>query len=514
MEHYNKEQSGIRIQVPVCDKQTVVELSSDLSLPDYQPQIKRLLRVRANVSHPDQYVGAGTADFSGTVDYAILYSANDGALYCANESADYRFSIPVELTSDIDLNEGLVCDVNVIPDTATGRVVAPRRLSVKCRLRAHVKLWGIRHIEESIIGAEGTEQLQRLCGQTESARMFVGIGEPLQLGDEILFDAAETDLRVISAEGEVFLNEAEAGSGSVNCRGEVALKLLCCHESSSEPPVTLLRRIPFAQAVLTDGAEVNCICTADGYCSDIRITVEEGRLLCDVTVSLRTRAQRNETLSFTRDLYSTSATCDSRTETCLLPLALRCVNGNFSLNTTLPLEEVGIRSGMSIADISLTPTVTALEQDHGKYYLTGRCRAQVILTDAEDAVAQEFDLPFRYETDGGTEEVTDYDVTVRVISCRARLDGERIGVDAELAIGLCTRGETRVEVLTEARMGDTLVRSGAVCTVCYPSREDTLWSVAKRYCRAVDEIATANDLSGAPAADSPESLAGIKYLLV
>ena len=113
MDYDQKSRGALRVQVPICDRQTVTELSSDFSLPDYQPQIKRLLRVSATVSPPDHYVGSGRAELSGTVDYSILYSGNDGALYCATERADYQLSVPVEMGADIDLNEGVVCDAEL-----------------------------------------------------------------------------------------------------------------------------------------------------------------------------------------------------------------------------------------------------------------------------------------------------------------------------------------------------------------------------------------------------------------
>lgn len=513
MDNYTKDKNSVRIQETVCDKQIVTDLSSDFSLPDYQPEIKRLLHVRATVSPPDKYIGTGNAEFSGNIDYAILYAANDGALYCITEASEYRFSIPVEMSPDIEVNEGLTCDVDVIPDMTAGRAAAPRKLSVKCRLRAHVHILGIKCIEEAVEKSNMSD-VQRLCGEAVCARQFVGIGEPLQLGDEILPDTNASDLRVISADGQVFVTEAVAGSGSVNCRGEVCLKLLCTQDTAHEPPSVLLRRIPFTQAVAVDGTEVNCDACADGVCSDLHVTVEEGRILCEVTVRLRAKAQRNESISFTRDLYSTEADCETVYHTYTFPRALKMLNGNFSLNTTLPLEQAGIRPNMQIADIALQPTINGLEYEHGKYYLIGRCRAQAVLFDTEEICAQEFELPFRYEAEGTDETVKDYDATVTVLSCRARLDGERIGVDAELSVCLTARGESSFEMLTEAYFGEALARSNAVYTICYPSREDTLWSIAKRYHRPVSAIADTNNLAGAPAADSPESLNGIGYLLV
>ena len=511
MDNYTKER-GARIQAPICQRQIVSEMSTDFSLPDYQPQIKRLLRVRATVCPPDKYVGGAGVELSGRVDYAILYTGNDGALYCVGESAEYQMKIPVEMSAVYDLNEGLTCDADVVAETVVGRVVAPRKLSVKCRLRAGVRLWGIRRMEEAIKGKE--ESLERLCKEISCAHVFIGNSQPIRLGDEILLDANERDLRLILAEGEVCVSDTEAGSGEVNCRGEVILKLLTADEGTDTVPKVQTRRIPFAASVPTDGAEVNCATTADGVCTDLHVTVEEGRLLCEATVLLRARAQRNESVLYTKDLYSTQSQCTCKKEICTLPIAMRCHNGNFSINATVTAEEIGVREGMQVFDVSLLPSVGALEFENGKHYLTGRCRAQLIMGDGEDTVAQEIEMPFRYEMDGGEEAATDFDAAVSVMSSRARMDGERISVDGELSVSICCRAETSFERMSEATLGDAIPTEGASYTVCYPSGEDTLWSVAKRYHRSVGELAHGNELSSSAAADTTASLDGVKYLLV
>ncbi len=518
MDDYTKNgrSGGLRVQAPICDKQTVTELSSDFTLPDYQPEIKRLLRIRATVARVDKYIGVGNAECSGVVDYSILYSANDGALYCATESCEYQFSVPIEMTSDFELNEGLVCDAEIRPEVVNGRVVSPRKISVKSRLRSRVRLFGTKLLEEDI-GGVAPDTLERLRGSAECARLFVGGAETLQLGDEILCDPQAGDTRVIQTEGQVFVSEASAGSGVVNCRGEVCLKLLCCIEASDALPTVQLRRIPFHAAISTDGAEVNCECCAEGVCSDLHVMVEEGRIVCEVSVHLQAYAQRNETVSFTRDLYSTAAAGDCRYTSCVFSKSLGCVNGNFSLNTTLSLEEAGIPSGASLIDLSVTPSVSSLECDRGKSYLVGKCRCQAVLRDGEETVTQEFELPFRYETDQNCDDgtqVTDYHATVDAISCRGRMDSERIGVDAELAVSMALRGESRFDMLSEAHFMEEDSDMGAVYTICYPSREDTLWSVAKRYRRPIGAVSELNSLAGSPAADSPDSLMGVKYLIV
>lgn len=514
MENYIKEErGGVRIQSPICDRQNALELSSDFSLPDYQPEIKRLLRVQATPLPPERYIGAGNADFTGTICYTVLYAGNDGELYSTKETGEYHFSLPVEMTSDFEWNEGITCDCELIPEHTVGRVIAPRKFSVKCRLRSRVRMWGTRFLEETVSGVE-KNAIQRLCGHCDSAEIMIGAGEPFSLADEILCDAKAGDLRVIASQGQVFVSETVAGSGIVCCRGEVSLKLLVKTDGSKALPQTIWRRIPFAQDVPTDGAAVNCDSCATGICSDIQLTVEENRILCEVTVCLQTKAQHNRHISFTRDIYSTESECETKYSTASVARAIKCVNGNVSVNATKSLADAGIRSGLSIVDLCAIPGTPNAEQSNGKYILSGICRCQAVLTDGEEYSAQEFEIPYRYECDGSEVSVKDWRVSAEAISCRARADAERIGVDVELAVVLATRGENDIRLLREAHFGEALSRHGSVYTVCYPAATDTLWSVAKRYHRSIDSVSSINGLSDAPHADSIESLAGVKYLLV
>ena len=513
METGAKENGRMLVQAPICEKQLVTELSADFSLPDYQPPVKRLLRVTATAQPADQFIGAGTVDFSGNMDYAILYLGEDGGMYCTSQSEEYQFSVPVEIPSDFEIGDGFLCYAESTPESVSGRVLAPRKISVRCRLRSGMHLFGTMAPEETVSGASD-DSIQRLRKNAECVRLFYGVGAPFSLADEVLPEAPSENLRVVCANAEVLMTEATAGSDSVNCRGEVCLKLLSCRDGSGELPGVILRRIPFSQSVPVDGAAVNCDAVAVGTCTGINITVEEGRILCEATVLPQAWARRNEAVSYTRDLYSTVADGETEYADLTFRRALKSGSGNFSLNQTLTLEEAGIRPGASVVDVMLFPSVTSTETEKGKLILSGKCRCHVIYTCEEDMGTQEFEIPFRYGTDGGGEEIAGCDARVLPIVCRARVDGERISVDAELAVTISAYGSCHVTVLRSARFGEALPAGDGGYTICYPTRDDTLWTVSKRYHRPVAEVCGMNPLSGSPAADAPDSLSGVQYLLV
>lgn len=502
----------VRMQAPLGERRIVTELSEDIELPDYQPEIKRLLRAQASISPADRYLGAGSAECAGTVEYSILYSDAEGAIWCASPSGTYRFSFPIELPPDVDAGEGLLCDVESRAENLTCRVTAPRRVALHCRLRSRAQLWGTRVLPDPVGAEDGMQRLTVCC---DSARLLVGEGESFTVGDEILCEQGEGDLRVIAADGHVFVSEVSVGSGTVNCRGEICLKLLCCRETAGETE-TVRRRIPFAQMVETDGAEVNCEACASGFVQELRVTVGEGRISCEVTARLSVRAARNEALALPRDAYSTKAECETDTRALTVPVLLCTGNGNLSVNHTLTAEETGLRAGATVLDADGTVTLEGAEYERGKYVLVGKCRFRAILHCEGELSVQECEVPIRYEVGGAEsgEAVAASELGAEVIVCRARADGERLTFDAELALAWMLRGEQTVTVLTDVRTGNAWQAPSAAYTVCYPAKDDTLWQVAKRYHTAVSVLTAKNALAQAPAADAPDSLVGVRYLLI
>ena len=517
MDNYTKNDStALRVQTLLCDKQEMSEVTAEVSLPDYRPEVKRLVRVSATVSPPARYVGAANTELSGTVDFCILYTGNDGALYSTSHAAEYRIGIPTDLPSDAALGEGLVCDADILPEPCNARVLAPRKLSVKCRLRTRMRLFGIRLIENGdLLSGFAAEKLYGSCDVSE---LFSGVGEPLMLHDEIICDTQSEDVRVVCADGQVFISEATAGSGCINCRGEVALKLLCAHDATGLPPSQLLRRIPFESAIEVDGCEVNCAASAFGTCADTSVTVEDGRILCDLSLILQGRAQRDRNLTYVRDAYALDSVSESRTDFLTLAQSRSCVCANFSLGQTLTAEEAGLKAGMSVVDAQLLPLSQELAEENGRDILTGRCRVHLVLCDeAGEISSQEVELPFRYEAEGKEAGLSDSLVHISPISCRARADGERLGIDAEIAVSLMTRTGTKIQYLSHCNVGDKCQKPEGECTVCFPAPSDTLWSVAKKYHKPLSHLTGINTLppqAQAAAADSTASLAGVNYLLV
>ncbi|MBQ7379914.1 MAG: DUF3794 domain-containing protein [Clostridia bacterium] len=501
------------MQIPLSDKTVLTEVAGDFSLPDYQPEIKRLLRIRPCVLPPSHYAGAGNAEFSGTLDYYVLYMGNDGGLYCAPLHTEYGISVP------FDQGQATVslCMADVVPDSVMGRVSAPRKLNIRCRLRSGVRIFGTLPAAEQTEGVVDPFSVERLQGEQTLAQMDYGVSDLVHLSEDILTDTRGRNMRLVCAEGQVHVQEATSGMGVINCRGEVELKLMMsAEEQGSLPdpvPTYLVRKLPFSGSIEVAGAASGSECCVVGNCAELSVAVEETYMHAEVGVVLQAHVMSNRPVRYTKDIFSTKKECECVHDEYMLPVAIRALNGNFTQSDSMPLAEAEIPAGCSIVDVCGSAEAEEMQWERGRCSISGTGHYVVLTYADSEVVAHEIALPWKYEFEC-TREPKDWRAHVQVLSSRARVDGERIGIDAEIACAVEVWDTAPARVLRSVSFGEAANSPGSAFVVCYPSAKDSLWSVAKRYATSLSAVRNANDLGEESPADTPASIEGCKYLIV
>ena len=500
------------LELVAGDKNIVSELSNDFSLPDYQPEIKRLLRVTASMLPPSKYFGAGEAEFAGNIDYYALYMGSDNEVYCAPLTGEYSVSVPIDKDEYIDLGDELCTVAQITPDLVSGRVTSPRHITIKCRLKTHARIYGKSRVMSNITKCDGS--IEKLKGEVQNSRVMTGVGEMLTLTDEIIPDAREGEFRVVCADGRVLVNEVSSGKDEVICRGDLHLKVLMSRENGSMPTVTT-RRLPFSSIISSDGATPDSSAYAKGSLAELTLTVDEGRIAIEAGILLESVCQKNIPVEYISDVYSVTHESDCQYREMNIPRAISGFNRNFTFSESMTLAEAGIGENMSIMDSWGTAVFDDFKLEGGKCKILGRCKFNLQLFDGADYSGAEIEMPFKYEYEMPEEiENAELEAEANVVSCRARVDGERVGVDAE--ISLCGRmwENKKCVALQSYRLGEQLEQDSGEITVCYPNRKDTLWSVAKRYNAPLTTLSEVNKLSQNIKPSSPQSLENIEYLVI
>lgn len=508
MEKYRENyDSGDLIRIPVCDKSVTCELSEDVTLPDYQPDIKRLLGIRAMPQFPSRYVGNSSAEFSGELDYYVFYTGADNEIYCAPVSCEYRFEAPFEVGSAL---ENMSAHATLELDTVSGRVISPRKINVKSRLSAAVSVLGDERLDGGHdFGGEGG--LEMLYGETRSSRETFADGDVIHLSDEILFDRAEGEVRVISAMGKANIGETECVGGRVRFHGELYLKLLMNKEGGGGVYSTL-RKLPFS-------SDIECVDAREGDSAAVRATVasltvdvEEGRIAIFAELACECTVCKDVKVVYVKDVYSTAYETECRTRNVEHYCNSDAFCANFSLNETVPMEKAGLSEGMRVVDVTGRATADGKLSETGR--ITGNAVFNLLCEKNGEYFETEISVPYSYDRAAGDNFSGRVECSADVLCARVRMDGERAAIDAEISLCGCVKDTCSLSALESVSFGDGIARSGAECTVCYPTDTDSLWSVAKRYSVPVSSIRGENKLESGVAEDSRESLGECDFLII
>lgn len=506
------------VSTVICNKTVTSDVGGDFTVPDHLPDIRKLIKVDVKPSPATKFISGGSVQLSGGVEYLAVYLGIDGGVYSASFPGEYSFSVPFDDSAARNEAVNLTAAAAVCPDSAVSRVSGARRMNIRCRLAAKATVLGMKSIDGGV-SVSYDDHVQRLVKKSPYCIELRGSKDDIELIDEV--DTSDEGIRYISSECRIFVEDAICGDGYADCRGTAVVKHLLCREDGETYTVT--DKIPFSETVEIDKLTAGSPLCVSGMCSDIGMDVQggddtgEGKLRLALRVCLDVTAFKQSTLEYVKDVYSTCRDCISETETHRLPVLLACKNGNMTFGGSEELPKLGIGSDrINIVDVSGSAKSESLTCDGDKYTVNGKCRFGVVYftEDQSDMMWAECELPFKYEFEGTGGDISRYECVVTAVEPRVRCDGEKMQFDCELAVSCFALGETEAEIISAVRIEGEANKARRGFTVCYPDKNDSLWSVAKRYCASVNATARENGLECSSDPDEIRLPDGIKYMIV
>lgn len=466
------------LTVPLYERSFGVEASGDFTLPDYQNEIRRILHVSETVLPPAKYVGDDSVEFNGTVDYQVIYVGGDGGVYSVPLSSDYSFSVPIENGANADAIEDVCVLCSVSAESVNTRVSAPRRLSIRSRLRPNVRIIGMVSADCSFDEGASPNSIYR---HTERCRSSVGNAATSDIIN-VTWSVPNTgeDTRVVLADAYVDVGEKRIGESSVNCRGEVKMKLLCISEDSGEYSV-MEGSVPFEGEIDHEmGSDGEC--RARGYVSEMSVDVNEMGIECTAGIILEALGFASSDVEYTDDAYSTA--CESQCQSRALSVGelLTCKNANMTVSERMELSATSVPEGAELICSVAKAIMDKCELSGDKYVFGGNAVFTVFYRKDGDVYATDVSVPVRYETEAPTGvAVTAFDATADIGDIRAKIADGNLCIDAEMRLSADCFGVKNITAVERVSFGEPISRTDSELTVCYPAPDDTLWSVAKRY---------------------------------
>lgn len=483
------------------------DVSEEFVLPDYEPEISRILRCTARVLPAGKFIGGGRAEFAGSVVYELVYAGDGGACTSAVLSSDYEFAIPMNGEGDVAVYE------ETEPDTVVCRPTAPRRVQFRTKLKSRINLFSGMPVPrcdapagtELLGGAATGSRVRRFTsGEFSLSELLSGIpGKP------------------IACDGTVSVSEMRAEEGKIRCRGELWARILLGGEMLS----CLEKRIPFEREIEAPGIDAGWSCRALPRCWSCELSgdVGNGEATLSAVAEIDAECSRAVPVRLTVDAFIPGAEASAERDRAELAECRVCRNFSVTVSGSKPLtpEAAGVSDVFGVCgDVSLgTPELSG-----GHATFPGSLTVYGILcgnsASPADALPLRMEIPFKAVCDA-TGEAKSANLcgawSASLVGARFRVDRGTVSCDAEVAITARLAEKRTVQTVSKIIRGEAAEKpAGYGLKVVYPAPGETLWQIAKRYGTPLDRVVSLNRL-GADAAESPDhthSLDGIAALLI
>ncbi len=504
-------------------KETVFcESVGEYTLPDYLPEIRKLLRIETRLLKTGQYVGNHKAEFTGMTVHTVIYSDEEGHLCSAVLNGDYRYAVPLTDEEEVEaLTESRV-------ERVVHRLSGPRRIGIRTGISSVVSLFPETSIAAPDL-SDADAPFEYLYGKERVSDVCRVQLENIELDDRYRLEGLHADeVRSVSADASVFVRETRPQAEGFHCSGEVWVKVLYVTQNGDlELPDVLWRKIPF-DVLLPDGAGAeNCL--LHGTCTALDVAAEDdglggAELIIRLQMELEGALYINRELSYVKDMYCQTADV-TKNERCL---SLSCCHGllfqNFTVSGAVALEEPLL--GARAVDATVTPEGMTAERVGDKIKITGECRADVILRtssggeDAPQYERTEFTFPVKMEFDLKTipPEGTELSFACTYLGGQLRADGQGLRIDGDMAVSVSLMEAKSVVTVEGASVLPDSAREEqkGLLIVTYPDEGETLWSVAKRYRADLSRLALRNHIPARflEEPDAQGSIDGMNCLLI
>lgn len=496
-----------------CDATTAThDVSEEFVLPDYVNEVRRVLFTRAQVLPESKYVsdsqGGTMLDFGGTVTYSVIYVDDEGKLCSTPLCSSYETSVMLK-------SKPHTIFIDTVCDNVTTRVSAPRRLTIKARLKSRILGVEDKEISEGISGKSSADELfiERLSKSVSTFSVVSGMLSGIKISEK-LDTGSKKDIRVVLCDASIVLKEIKATNGGASCQGEVIVKCVC--ESEGEL-FTLSKCLPIYECVELEGACPSDTIRAVARCVSLSIFNEEqndqSELCFDVCCEIEAEAYRNEENALVLDCYSTKNEMSVSYRECELFTLASGACESFSINESIKRRG---KDAKEIVDIMLDPVFERCDINAESATLIGRLCVSVIGRGLPQEngeceyyfesyeIALKHELPLLSRSSSGLAR-TSFGISLT----DATLSDDKLHISAQIYPSACVLERSAVQIVDGATINrDTEYKNDASCVrVYFPREDDTLWEIAKRYHTTTRRLSEENQLSD-------PSLDGVKSIII
>lgn len=479
-----------------CQEQPV---DLDINLPDYCPDIQRILKCQVYPHVVSRGVTGDRLELEGTYTVKVLYLDSGGkAVRCCDASENFTATINLKQNAD---NARVTAFTRV--EYINCRAASPRRLDIhgSFSLCAKVTAQEVSDIVSNI-GGDDVEQQKKVI----SVNKMVGHGQQQFSVDEILElgQGKPPADNLIRTDAFAMVQDVKVSLNKLLVTGEVYVKILYSSSEDEASPEAMEYAIPFNQMLDCEGASDDCMSDVQIEVVGIDVVIKNDysgdKIFFDVQIKMFATAAvyMSSENTVVTDAYSKKYEMNLAYKQKSFDNLVSLENDSYLMKTSLNSEEDTITKVLDIWNEMSTVNAAV---ENGQIQYKGKLNLCVLALNGDNQ-------PFYFERLADFEYSRPYANADENLRCAAnalvggisyRLTGTGVDVKVELKLNASVSRQENMKMITDATADETKPRAQdktAALSIYYADPGESLWNIARDYCTSVEAIKLENDLAG------------------
>ncbi len=471
------------------------DLELDSPIPEYCPDIARVVRVDCSPFAERCVLEDGKAIMQGKAVYDVLYETDyKSKLKCVSFTQDFNSSVAVP-KNELE-NPLLFC--KPVCERISCQLLGPRRILLKSTLNTHFELEG----EQAVTAIEPTESKDVFFRKNTLEFQGKTISDSTihRFDEEIPLNQGEKSIGEIVC-GSIELSPAQiaVSSGKAEIRTNALFRVLCEHEDKEGAYYIAQKLLPinidYQNKDIDSQKHIELsLSTQDESFSPELDQYGESRIV-KTAFSVKADMKLNETKSFTvaEDMFEKDHDIQFAKTTVALPQLSKQTEANFSIEAKLPPS---MPRPEILLDTSARAVGISVESHEDGFTVNGRFITAIMAKTSEGIFCFDNSIPFSqpipaelpqgeirpkaqvYPMEASATLLPDGSINIRIIA------GAKINAYTDT-------NESFISEITK-RTPYNEEDDGSALIYCFPNQKENLWDMAKRYRTDPEVIAREN----------------------
>ena len=501
---------GVSIEEALFDQTVEQSLDTDFTLPDYCPDISRILKCRVVPKIAGKTVSGNAVNLDGVLSVTVLYADNENAVRA--------YEHPVAFTKSLDMGVALTgtgfVTVQARPETINCRPVSERKVDVHGAVSLQIRVTH-KCTAEVVADIDGGN-IQMLRGTCPATSPMGGCEKYLIINDEMdLPDDFEPVRYNLRSDAMAVATECKIISNKAVIKGDMAVSVLYCGDETGSPQ-RFSSTLPVSQIVDIDGIAEGCNCAVDIDVVSLELKPRTGisgearSFTLAAKLCMTVKATCDNDIAVIYDAYSTDYKEKFEKKDIVFEKLIAPLRQQLTCKKTLEFmpDELG-----TLIDVWCDTMVSGVTCDDRELTLTGTTLICVLARDMQDLPVyfeRPVDFDYHYRLDTAPRQMRSATI-VRATGATGTLTGNgMLEVKVELTLSVDVFDMVKQPVVTAFEIDQESMKeklTAAALVIYYADEGERVWDIARHYNTRVDEVMSLNALT-------EETLSGSKMLMI